>query len=147
MHAPAPKILLPLSIELGDANSKPYKSIDRISWQDIPPFAVLTGLNGSGKTQFLQALAYRISRVGHPQFPLLNALPLTVSGDEIAPHEVAYLPNGENHFNVGGTNIASLMSAKQQFVQSLTQGSSDIDGTILRERVKRKYGIQAGQGL
>ena len=147
MHAPAPKILLPLSIELGDATSQPYKSIDRIAWRDIPPFAVLTGVNGSGKTQFLQALAYRISKVGHPQFPLLDALPLTVSGDEIAPHEVAYLPNGVNHFNAGGASIANLTNAKQQFVQSLSQGSNDIDGTILRERVKRKYGIQAGQDL
>ena|SRR5215468_2944816 len=50
----------PLSIKLGSETSKPYKSVDLVEWENIPPFAVLTGVNGSGKTQFLQALAYRL---------------------------------------------------------------------------------------
>lgn len=45
------KILDPLTIEIGGAGSKAFKSIDELIWANIPPFAILTGLNGSGKTQ------------------------------------------------------------------------------------------------
>lgn len=34
-----------------------YKSITEIDWADIPPFAVVTGANGSGKTQLLELIA------------------------------------------------------------------------------------------
>lgn len=51
--------LPPLKIEIGGPDSATYKSIDHVVWDKIPPFAVLTGLNGSGKTQLLELLAYR----------------------------------------------------------------------------------------
>ena len=34
-----------------------YGSIPDLEWSDVPPFAVLTGVNGAGKTQFLEVLA------------------------------------------------------------------------------------------
>jgi ABC-type Mn2+/Zn2+ transport system ATPase subunit len=143
MNAAAPKIILPpLSIEVGNDNSKAFKSIDRISWREIPTFAVLTGLNGSGKTQLLQVLAYKLSN--STQFPQLNDLPLTVTGDQIGPHEIAYLPNTENSFRVEGMNISNLNQAKQNFLQRLAPQSvaNNIEMQILRERVQRKFGLQ-----
>jgi predicted ATPase len=145
MNAPAPTIVLqPLSIELGDANSKPYKSIDRITWRDIPPFAVLTGVNGSGKTQLLQTLAYKLSGAAHQQASHLNAMPIGVTGDKIGPGELAYLPNAENAFRVQPTSISSLHQSKQQFLQRLTpqNAAHNIEAQILRARVQLKYNIQ-----
>jgi energy-coupling factor transporter ATP-binding protein EcfA2 len=145
MNAPPPKIILqPLSIELGNENSEPYKSIDRIMWRDIPAFAVLTGLNGSGKTQFLQVLAYKLSKATHQQYSHLNAMPLAVMGDEIGPHEIAYLPNAENAFRIQGASISSLHQAKQQFLQQIAPQNAayNIEAQILRERVQRKYDIR-----
>jgi energy-coupling factor transporter ATP-binding protein EcfA2 len=34
-----------------------YKSISTLDWRDIPKFAVITGANGSGKTQLLELIA------------------------------------------------------------------------------------------
>jgi predicted ATPase len=34
-----------------------YKSFSTLDWRDIPPFSVITGANGSGKTQLLELIA------------------------------------------------------------------------------------------
>jgi predicted ATPase len=145
MNASAPVILPPLSIELGTENSKPYKSIQKIAWQDIPPFAVLTGVNGSGKTQFLQALALRLTYPTpnpHQQTPI--DMPLIVNGAAIGPHEVAYLPSSDNAFRVGYLNIGNIHQAKEQFLKSLAPQSvaNNIEAQILRERIQRNFGIR-----
>ena len=56
----------PLRIAVGGEGSKRYKSIDELVWENIPPFAVLTGVNGSGKTQLLELLAYKLSNTKPP---------------------------------------------------------------------------------
>jgi energy-coupling factor transporter ATP-binding protein EcfA2 len=135
---------LPLSIELGDENSPPYKSIGRIVWPEIPAFAILTGPNGSGKTQFLQALAYMLAYpTPNPYHPRPVNLPLRVTGANIGPHEVAYLPSADNAFRVGGINISNLYQAKQQFLQQLglQNVAGNIEAQILRERILQKFGI------
>ena len=35
-----------------------YGSISDLKWLEVPPFAVLTGVNGAGKTQLLEVLAH-----------------------------------------------------------------------------------------
>ena len=43
--------------------SKRYKSLqDGFEWRDIPSFAVITGVNGVGKTQLLEAIRGRNDR-------------------------------------------------------------------------------------
>ena len=43
-----------------------YKSLqDGFEWNDIPPFAVITGVNGVGKTQLLEAIKGRVSRANN----------------------------------------------------------------------------------
>jgi ABC-type Mn2+/Zn2+ transport system ATPase subunit len=133
-----PAILSPLSIELGTENSRPYKSIKRIVWSDIPPFAVLTGLNGSGKTQLLQVLAHRLTYPAPvPFYQAPTDMPLQVTGDQIGPHEIAYLPSAENAFRVGAMNIANISQAKQGFLQNLTpqNAANNIEAQIMRERI------------
>ena len=130
-----------LFIELGSDSSESYKSINKISMHNLPPFTVLTGVNGSGKTQLLQALAYKLSGTNNSRFPQLNDMPVTVTGDTIGPHEVAYLPNTENAFRVETINISNIQKSKQSFLQGLSNTDNNIEKHILRERVKRKYGI------
>jgi AAA domain, putative AbiEii toxin, Type IV TA system len=137
------------SIELGNANSKPFKSIDRVTWSDIPPFAVLTGLNGSGKTQFLQALAYKLVGATYQQQADLNAMPIQTSGVDIGPHEVAYLPSSESNFRVTSINISNIVNAKHAFLEQLKsqQTQHDINRLILREMVERKFGFKVGHQI
>jgi hypothetical protein len=44
-------VLTPLTIEIKLDGSQGYKSIRELVWDGVPPFAILTGVNGSGKTQ------------------------------------------------------------------------------------------------
>src|ERR1700722_9870967 len=102
-----------ISLQVGDANSTGYKSIQKVIWDDIPSFAVLTGPNGAGKTQLLQILAYKLSQTQYDQAPTLSAMPIKVSGDTIGPHEIAYLPSVEYTFGVQGSSIGGLQQQKQ----------------------------------
>jgi len=134
-----------ISIELGDENSEPFKSIRKIVWHDIPPFALLTGLNGSGKTQLLQVLAYKLSYPApHPQSRIRITMPLRLTGAEIAPHEMAYLPSAENAFRVGFVNMSNLHQAKRQFLGGVVGQNvmDNIEAQILRERIHQQFGIR-----
>jgi ABC-type Mn2+/Zn2+ transport system ATPase subunit len=142
----AEMILEPLSIELGNNKSKPYKAIDNISWDDIPPFAVLTGRNGSGKTQLLQVLAYKLSGATNQQYPELNEMPFTIAGDNIGRHEIAYMPNAENAFRVDSASISSIQQLKKKFLERLGPNNvHDIETQIMRERVQRTFDIRIPQ--
>jgi hypothetical protein len=92
-------------------------------------------------------LAHRLSypTVEHQQWQQVRIdIPLQISGTDIGPHEVAYLPSTENTFRIGYTNISNLHQAKQQFLQSLApqNTANNIDAQILREKIQRKFGIQ-----
>ena len=45
----------------------PYKSIQPFEWREVPRFVVLTGLNGSGKTQLLELIAGSLGLIVFPE--------------------------------------------------------------------------------
>lgn len=51
-----------------------YKSISSLSWYDIPAFAVVTGPNGSGKTQLLELIAHAAGLTPPPIGPYVSRL-------------------------------------------------------------------------
>jgi ABC-type molybdenum transport system ATPase subunit/photorepair protein PhrA len=105
---PPSQPLLPLKIEIKGVNSARFKSIGDLTWEAIPPFAVLTGLNGSGKTQLLELLALNLTRTQPPQYPSLHMMIVTIEGDRFDPDTVAYLPSS----GVFSVNSASLALGK-----------------------------------
>jgi energy-coupling factor transporter ATP-binding protein EcfA2 len=109
----------PLSIFISRKDGGRYKSISSLTWSNIPGLAVLTGRNGSGKTQLLEVLAYHFSgAVPHP----LKSLPVLVrtEGAQYQPDEIGYIPSAGRFSGGGGVSLANLTSARQQVVQ-LTQ--------------------------
>jgi len=48
-----PNELAPLTIEITSPEGTAYKSIKNLRWEGIPGFSIVTGPNGSGKTQLL----------------------------------------------------------------------------------------------
>src|SRR5438045_4115946 len=68
-----------------------YASIENLVWDDIPPLAVLTGLNGSGKSQLLELIAHyhgvlelQPARRGTPTQPAI----VSFIGEDFLPGEV-----------------------------------------------------------
>jgi predicted ATPase len=123
--------------------SKSYKSIDCLAWHNIPPFAVLTGVNGSGKTQLLELLAYAITKAEHPQRINIDQTKVTISGDSFGPDDVAYLPFSGAFSGVGPMGIARLQQTKQQLWQELVQNKQqrkDIKTVVRRARFSKNFG-------
>ncbi len=56
-----------------------YKSISDLKWSDVPPFAVITGVNGTGKSQLLEIIPLShgagLGMAGYPE-PRLPPDPL-----------------------------------------------------------------------
>jgi hypothetical protein len=116
---PAVEPLTPIRIEIGGKDSQPYKSIDHVVWENVPAFAVLTGLNGSGKTQLLEILAHRLTGTWNPQLGPQTGTDVTITGDAFGPDSVAYIPG---RWELGGSpvlGIAQMQEAKRQLYDQL----------------------------
>ena len=85
----------------------------------MPPFAILTGVNGSGKTQLLELLAYKLTGTIHPQNHDLNQIQVTVSPETFGPESVLYLPSAWDMQNAPALGVAQLTQMKQQLLQQL----------------------------
>lgn len=131
--------MAPLRIEIGGSG---YKSIDTLVWDNVPPFAVLTGVNGAGKTQLLELLAYKLTDTEHPQLGNLSDVHVVVTGETIAPDAVAYLPNEWNLANPT-LGIAEMQNAKQNLYGQLSPQNirTDVSKKSMRARLERLLGI------
>lgn len=131
----------PLSISVS-TTGKPYKSISTLKWNDIPGFSILTGKNGSGKTQLLELLAYHYS--GALPYPPSDApLPVTIDsqGATYAADEIAYVPSGGKFSGGVATSLASMPNVRDQHLQIARDARShryQIDGAIKAERVTKR---------
>ncbi len=110
---------LPLRIEVQPLPSGHYKSIQTLVWDGVPPFAILTGVNGSGKTQFLELLAYKLTGTAHPQNIDLSQVNVTASPESFGPESVLYLPSAWDMQSTPAIGIAQLTQLKQQLFQQL----------------------------
>ena len=125
----------PLSIAIRPATGN-YKSIGQLDWADIPGFAVLTGRNGSGKSQLLELLALAFSGALPPG---LHQLPLSFSfaGASYAPREIGYLPSGGRFSGGGGSSISNVPHLRNQvigFAQNPTAYRQDVVKHIRAQR-------------
>lgn len=85
-----------------------YKSIRKIDWLDIPNFAVITGPNGSGKTQLLEMIMEFLTS---DKKVLSN---LTIEGLECNFEEAVYLKGDWGVLNIPAIDIAGIQSSHKQ---------------------------------
>lgn len=121
MSADAPLGSIDLHIKL--RGSEGFKSISNLTWNDIPGFAILTGRNGSGKSQLLLFLAHALNQATDSQYPDLDKLSLEISGDTFRPGETSYVPNSGGYIHDATLAVGNLHQAKQQAIKNLRQSS------------------------
>jgi energy-coupling factor transporter ATP-binding protein EcfA2 len=137
----------PLSIFVtpqGDEGS--YKSISTLTWENIPGFAVLTGKNGSGKTQLLEVLAYHFSGALPPP-PTNILLHVRSEGAKYQPDEIGYVPSVGRFSGGGGTTLANLPSIRNQTVQYATNPQGyrhDVGNWVRTQKVQK---LLAGENV
>jgi energy-coupling factor transporter ATP-binding protein EcfA2 len=131
----------PFSITISPRNGGRYKSISNLVWDQIPPFAILTGKNGSGKTQFLEILAYHYSGAIPPAYE--PALPVVVqaNGAVYRPDEIGYVPSTGRFSGAGGASIASLPQVRNQALEHAKNARNyrhDINQTVRVQKMLRR---------
>ena len=112
--------ITPITFNIVPRNGRGYKSITAVSWIDIPGFAILTGKNGSGKTQLLEILAYHLSGARPPGQVFQSGLPVevSVSGQNYQPEEIAYVPS-TGRFSGGKTvSLANMLQNRRAILQN-----------------------------
>lgn len=137
--------IAPLSITISPRDDGQYKSISKLTWDNVPGFAVLTGKNGSGKTQLLELLAYHYSGAV-PQAYANSALPVIVQSQGVAysPDEIGYVPSSGRFSGGGAASVAALPNVRQQaleYVKNAHAYRHDITLTVrVRKMLKRLEG-------
>ena len=134
---PAPPKLDPLKIEIILAKGKTFKSLASLTWSDVPPLAILTGRNGTGKTQLLELMGYRLTETRLSSVPEADQIQVKVSDPEIVPATVAFLPSTWTIDSGGAMSIADLKQRKEQLWNQVRQNHNqhDMRQQGLRRRV------------
>ena len=131
-----------LNITITCAAGYKYKSIDNLVWKNVPPFAVVTGLNGSGKTQLLEILAYKLTGTT-PHGVNLSGLTLSISDDSIGADSVAYLPSRWEVTPAVHVGIPQMQEARDQLWSEVYQqgyNTQDIRTVTKRARIRKFIG-------
>lgn len=116
--------LPPISFEIATRSSKGFKSIRNLVWKDVPEFAVLTGRNGSGKSQLLLYLAHALNQAMDPQYPELTELQIQTKGATFEPGDVSYVPDSGGLIYNAGVSVGELPNIKKQAYQNIRQSRS-----------------------
>jgi predicted ATPase len=104
-------------------NGKGYKSINSVVWNEIPDFSIITGKNGSGKTQLLEILSYHFTGTS-PAHGL--GVQVKIEGARIEADEVGFVPSAGRFSGGGGASLAEM--------QNLRRGLYQQSGNILAYR-------------
>ncbi|MGK7957133.1 MAG: ATP-dependent endonuclease [Crocosphaera sp.] len=103
-----------------------YKSITAFEWSDIPKFAVITGPNGTGKSQLLQLIYNTIINDREEQERV------SIENEMIQGHEITFIQGEWKFINTQGTNLAKIMNSQQNYFNRL-KGANNIRGNNLQE--------------
>lgn len=75
---------------------RPFKSLKGVHWQDIPAFAVITGVNGSGKTHLLELIAASLGYNIEQDADRSDTKPAEIRGLPLASGDVLYVTASKN---------------------------------------------------
>jgi hypothetical protein len=116
-----------------------YKSIMNLEWHDIPPFAVVTGINGSGKSQLLEVIAK--SRIQGVSNPRLSQFPTTIQYHEIqlAQHDIRLVQDPGDFTHSQST---SLMSFRQKLDNLIGGAATNAVGEEFRMLLQSLVGLK-----
>lgn len=99
-----------------------YKSITNFIWRDIPNFVVLTGVNGSGKSQLLDLIYKTIINTSK------IAERVNLMGKIFMPNEVVYLKGEWQLHNTSDVNMFSIQQQMNGIFNNLKSGGNENSG-------------------
>ena len=101
-----------------------YKSLSDFEWNDIPQFCVLTGTNGSGKTQLLELLNHSLNdTVNRLLYPRVR---VSIDGETFRKGEVAFFPSDWQLHNVQAANLNTIQQVIRNLYNQFTNPSTQV---------------------
>lgn len=94
-----------------------YKSITNFNWTDIPKFVVITGPNGTGKSQLLNLIHNSITNNQQ------SSERVTIIDAVIKPNEVTFLTGEWQLQNTGHVSLFTIQQQMDAYFSNLQQGS------------------------
>lgn len=126
-----------------------YKSITSLQWNDIPDFVVVTGKNGSGKTQLLELINYHTSNNVRQKQQIQSTasspffgVEVTIENFELTEKEIVYLPATWNMGDLGGINSSNFTDAINHLHQQIAGRNKNEAYQELATIVEAKIGKQ-----
>ncbi len=124
-----------------------YKSLGNFSWEEIPNFVVITGKNGSGKTQLLELLNFHFGTTQREKNQQ-NAQPnsdfyqVKTQSDlnEIKPKEVVFIPSVWNLGDIGPSNTHNFNQVIANIFSQITGSKSEEIYREIAQVVESKIG-------
>ena len=93
-----------------------YKSITSFNWINVPDFVVITGPNGTGKSQLLDLIYNSVTnKQGTTQ-------KITITGKEIKPDEVTFLKGEWQLQNTGHISLYTIQQQMDGYYSNFKQG-------------------------
>ncbi len=133
----------PFKIEI-TPNGIGYKSINALTWDDVPGFAIVTGRNGSGKTQLLEILSYHFTgTLPPPHIPF--GVKVSVTGAQIAADEVGYVPSAGRFAGGSSASVAYLHSQRQSLYQQTRNMHSYLHDPVQMTKARRVEKLLGGR--
>jgi len=123
-------------------NPAGYKSIKTLQWRDVPGFSILTGRNGSGKTQLLEILAYYLTGTRPNQG--VFEVNVAIDGLALDADEVGFVPS-TGRFSGGGSSIEQMQNTRRSFYQQVRQIHSYQHDPAQMARARRAEKLLGGQ--
>ncbi len=99
-----------------------FLSLTDFKTPELEDFCVITGLNGSGKTQFLVLINFLQEKIEHAVKNQNEGYKIKLIANDFTPGTVRYIQyNGLNPSNLGSMNKQSYDNIKNNIIQNLNQ--------------------------
>nr|WP_321485568.1 AAA family ATPase [uncultured Draconibacterium sp.] len=99
-----------------------FLSLQDFKTPELEDFCVITGLNGSGKTQFLALINTLQNKIEHAVKNQNEDYKIKLVADNFTPGTIRYIPyNGLNPGNLGSMNKKTYENIKNTIIQHLNQ--------------------------
>lgn len=107
-----------------------YKSLKDFEWNNIPKLAIITGLNGAGKSQLLELIHEFLKKsYNEPGISSINTINLQITNAHFEAFDVIYL-KGEWQLNESNDiNLAEIQSKNSLLLKSVKEGGHEFRQT------------------
>lgn len=116
--------------------NRPYKSIRSLNWVNIPQFAIVTGINGTGKSHLLEALAISFGAFrqnNQPRNHGTGVATITLTEDSFLPGEVFHSDSNWAHYIDGASSNSEISELIQNIYRARGQHTAEGYGQIWQE--------------